>query len=153
MLRFKSPILLSLVFFSNDYIETMPHAFLQFLLISSRPCFYRGMLIFSFPAKPFNLSTMVKIMTKLLDLRVTLEHLQRCIFKIFFKHGEGIMEKWVKLRAILDHLRIFLFHNFFNHVEGNHNEISQIESHSKWIFKILFNQRTNEEIRVILDHF
>ena len=41
-----------LVFFSNDYVETKPRAFLQFVLIPSQFCFYRGMLIVLFPAQP-----------------------------------------------------------------------------------------------------
>ena len=53
---------------------------------------------------------MVKVMiTKLLNLRVTLEHLQRCIFKIFFNHGEG-----------------------------NDNEIGQNEGHSSASSKVNF---------------
>ena len=38
--------------------------------------------------------------------------------------------KLVKLRTILGHLQMCIFKIFFNHGEGNDNEISQIENHS-----------------------
>ena len=49
----------------------------------------------------------------------------------------------MKLRANFDHLRIFVFKVFFNHGEGDHNETSQIESHSSASSKVNLEARTD----------
>ena len=50
-----------------------------------------------------------------------------------------VILKWlVKLRVILEHLRICIFKIFFNHGEGNDDEIGQIEGNFSASFRVKF---------------
>ena len=73
---------------------------------------------------------MVKeVMKKIVKLRATLEHFQKCIFKVCLTMVRDIMKKLDKLRGVLEHLQGYIFKIFFNHGEGNDEEISQIEEY------------------------
>ena len=52
-----------------------------------------------------------------------------------------MINKLIKLRAILEHLQICIFKIFFNHGEGSYEEISLIQGHSGASLKMNFQKK------------